>query len=59
MAYSILFPGRVRFSAHRLGIVDPVTRAELTFLDKTILLKSFARLVDVFPDDPVDLWQVR
>jgi hypothetical protein len=59
MAYAILFPGKVRFSAHGLGIVDPVSRADLAFLDKTILLKSFARLVDVCPDDPIDLWQNR
>lgn len=57
MAYTILFPGKVRFSASGAGIVDPVSRADLTFTDKTVLLKSFTRLVDVCPDDPIDLWQ--
>jgi hypothetical protein len=57
MAYTILFPGKVRFSLCGSGIVDPVGRADLRFADKTLLLKSFSRLVDIHPDDPIALWK--
>jgi hypothetical protein len=61
MAYAILFPGKVHFTESCIAVVDPVSRADLAipgkreFPNKTRLLETFPRLVDVYPDDPVDL----
>jgi Methyltransferase domain len=60
MAYAILFPGKVHFTKGGIGVVEPVSRADLAipykqeFPHKRRLLESFPRLLEVQPNDPLD-----
>jgi hypothetical protein len=60
MAYAILFPGKVHFTKGGIGVVEPVSRADLAIADerefpnKTRLLESFPRLLEAHRTDPLD-----